>query len=131
MYSSFRSNVMSPFPQPSKHFVDCLDFIHFSLTDIFHFSLTDMFHFSITSGIFSQFFKSALVAPTFKRCLHHSYLYNYQSVSNLYSIVEILEKLALLLPNLIHTVIATFFNQLVDLVTALKQQLCNFLSSET
>ena len=51
-------------PIPSKLLIECLDSILSSLTGLFNSSLA--------SGIFPQFFKSALVTPILKkRCLDH------------------------------------------------------------
>ena len=75
-------------PIPSKHFIECLDYILPSLTDLFKSSLA--------SGIIPQCFKSALVTPILKqRCLHHNDLNNYLPVYNLCFIAKILEKLVL------------------------------------
>ena len=75
-------------PIPSKLLIECLDSILPSLTDLFNSSLA--------SGIFSQYFKSALVTPILKkRCLDHNDLNNYRPVSNLCLIAKILEKLVL------------------------------------
>ena len=75
-------------PIPSKLLIECLDSILPSPTDLFNSSLT--------SGIFPQFFKSALVSPILKkRCLDHNDLDSYQPVSNLCFIAKILEKLVL------------------------------------
>ena len=73
---------------PSKILIECPDFI---LT-----SLIDLFNSSLASGIFPQCFKSALVTPILKkRCPYHNDLNNYQPVSILCLIAEILEKLVL------------------------------------
>ena len=73
-------------PIPSKLLIECLFFIHPSLSDLFNSSLA--------AGIFPQCFKSALVAPILKkRCLDHNDLNNYRPVSNLCFIAKILEKL--------------------------------------
>ena len=75
-------------PIPSKLLIECVDSILSSLTDLCNSSLA--------SGIFPQCFKSALVTPILKnKCLYHSYLNNYQPVSNLCYIAKILEKLVL------------------------------------
>ena len=75
-------------PIPSKLLMECLDSILPSLTDLFNSSLA--------SGIFQQYFKSALVTPILKkRCLDHNDLNNYRPVSNLCFIAKILEKLLL------------------------------------
>ena len=56
--------------------------------------LTDLFNSSLASGIFPKCFKSALVTPILKkRCLEHNDMNNYQPVSNLCFIAEILKKL--------------------------------------
>ena len=75
-------------PNASKFLIECLD----SILPY----LTDQFNSSLASGIFPQCFKSALVAPIFKkRCLDHNDLNNYRPVSNLCFIAKILEKLVL------------------------------------
>ena len=75
-------------PIPFKLLIECLDSILPSLTELFTSSLA--------SGIFPQFFKSALVTPILKkRCLDHNDLNNYRSLSNLCFIAKILEKLVL------------------------------------
>ena len=75
-------------PIPSKLLIECLDSILPSLTDLFNSSLA--------SGIFPQYFKSALVTPILKKkCLDHNDLNNYRPVSNLCFIAKILEKLVL------------------------------------
>ena len=59
-------------------------------------SLTDLLSSSLASGIFPQFFKSALVTPILKkRCLDHNDLNNYRPVFNPCFIAKILEKLVL------------------------------------
>ena len=75
-------------PIPSKLLMECLDSILPYLTDLFSSSLA--------SGIFQQYFKSALVTPILKkRCLDHNDLNNYRPVSNLFFIARILDKLVL------------------------------------
>ena len=75
-------------PIPSKLLIECLD----SKLP----SLTGLFKSSLASGIFPQYFKSALVTPILKkRCLDHNDLNNYRPVSNLCLITKILEKLVL------------------------------------
>ena len=75
-------------PIPSKHLIECLDYILPSFSDLFNSSLA--------SGIFTQCFKSALVTPILKkRCLDHNDLNNYRPVSNLCFIAKLLEKLVL------------------------------------
>ena len=56
-------------------------------------SLTDLFSYPLASGIFPQCFKSALVTPIIeKRCIDHSDLNNYRSISNLCLSAKILQE---------------------------------------
>ena len=75
-------------PIPFKLLTECPDSIFPSLTDLFYSSLA--------SGIFPQWFKSALVTPIHKkRCHDHNDLNNSRPISNLCFIAKIEKKLAL------------------------------------
>ena len=83
--------------------------------------LTDLFDSSLSSGIFPQFFKSALVTPILKkRCLDHNDLNNYRPVYGYALLLIYWKNLSYpkFLPTSTLTIFTILVNQHIFLVTA-------------